>query len=193
MGQELYVSLKKDVFVYKNEFKLSQVCEIAGVDDTSKLDKVVITFNGSARKISAYEVSKKLLELYPGYSINSIGEVECNVIMHNPAQNKKILVIKTILMCLIMFFGGAITIMTFHEDTNMRSVHTGIHEFFTGEKKQEVPIVSIPYSIGVAVGFAMLYGIFNRKKSRPSILDLDIYDHQNQLKKYVSQSNKKDG
>lgn len=193
MGKELYVSLKKDVFVYKNEFKLSQICEIAGVEDTSKLDDIVISFNGNARKFSAYEVSTKLLELYPGYSINSIGEVECNIILHNPAHNKAMLVVKTILLCLIMFFGGAITIMTFHEDTNMRKVHTGIHEFFMGEKEQDVPIVSVPYSIGVAVGFAMLFGIFNRKKSRPSILDLDIYDQQDKLKKYVSQSNKRDG
>lgn len=193
MGKELYVSLKKDVFVYKNVFKLSDVCEIAGVDDPSKIENVEMTFSGNAKKISAYEVSRKLLELYPSYTINSLGEVECIVIKHNPVQSKKILAIKTILLCLIMFFGGAITIMTFHEDTNMRNVHTSIHEFFTGEKREEVPIVSIPYSFGVAVGFAMLYGIFNRKKRRPSILDLDIYDQQDKLKKYASESNKKDG
>jgi len=89
-----------------------------------------------------------------------------------------------------MFFGGAIAIMTFHEDVSMRGVHSNIYSFFTGKKIDNVPIVSIPYSIGITIGFIMLFGLIKRKKNDPSVLDLDIQKHENAYRKYMSEKSK---
>lgn len=192
MNSELFFCLKKSIYVKSNSLALSEICEIYGTDDTAKLSKYTIAFDNIAKTVTAFDVSKELSMMYPDFTITNIGPLECDILLHNNPQSKKILILKTLVLCIIMFFGGAITIMTFHEDTNMRSVHTSIYQFFNGEEKEDVPIVSIPYSFGIAVGFALLYGLFKKKKNQPSILDLNIFEHRNTLKKYLSENNKQD-
>ena len=99
-----------------------------------------------------------------------------------------------LLLCLVMFFGGAVAIMTFHEDVDMGRVHSDIYAFFTGVQQENVPVVSVPYSIGVAVGFVMLFGLYKRRKNRPTVLDIDIHNYENELRDYLTaQGNRPDG
>ena len=81
--------------------------------------------------------------------------------------------------------------MTFHEDVDMPRVHSDIYEFFTGVSLERAPVVSIPYSIGIAIGFIMLFGLYKRKKSSPTVLDIDIHNHENDLRDYLAAKSKR--
>ena len=94
---------------------------------------------------------------------------------------------RSALLCIVLFFGGAIGIISFNEDVEMRKVHADINAFFTGETDEFAPLVSIPYTIGILAGFIGVLGVFNKKKNRkPGLLDLDIMDYEEKIKKYIT-------
>ena len=39
-------------------------------------------------------------------------------------------------------------------------------------------MVSVPYSISVAAGFVMLFGLYRHWKSHPTVLDIDIHNYR---------------
>lgn len=185
MKKEIVFSLKKSQQVSKSYCSLSDICTVHGAPN-NQWTSIQFDIDHSTRTITAFQVLTKLDALYQDYSINSIGCIKIEIFKRTPNQNKLITFLKTIVLGLVMFFGGAIAIMTFHEDVNMRAVHSSIYNFFTGVKAETVPIVSIPYSIGIAIGFIVLYGLFKRKNAKPTILDLSLYKHDNDVQNYMS-------
>jgi stage V sporulation protein AA len=146
---------------------------------------------GQAMTISALDVMARLTPLYPDYTINNLGPIECNVFLNHRQSSNLIKILKSIFLFAVMFFGGAIAIMTFHEDVDMPRVHSDIYAFFTGIYMDRAPIVSIPYSIGIAIGFIMLFGLYKRRKRSPTVLDIDIHNHENELRDYLAAKEKK--
>lgn len=185
MNKEIVFSLKKTLEVSKPNCGLSDICDVHGAPNNQWLS-IHFDIDHSTRTVTAFQVLRELDKLYPDYSINSIGSPKADIFKRPAKQNKVGTILKTIGLCLVMFFGGAIAIMTFHEDVNMRAVHTSIYQFFTGIKADTVPIVSIPYSVGIAIGFIVLYGLFKRKKTKPTILDLSLYKHDTEVQTYMS-------
>lgn len=144
--------------------------------------------------ITALDVISRITPLYPEYMISNLGPTECNIFLNHAQTGKLIKFIKSAALFVVMFFGGAIAIMTFHEDVDMPRVHSDIYAFFTGVNIDSVPVVSIPYSIGIAIGFIMLFGLYRRKKSSPTVLDIDIHNHEKDLRDYLAvNSKRKDG
>ena len=142
--------------------------------------------------ITALDVISRIAPLYPEYTISNLGPTECNVFLNHPQTGKLIKFLKAAVLFAVMFFGGAIAIMTFHEDVDMPRVHSDIYAFFTGVTLDTVPIVSIPYSIGIAIGFIMLFGLYRRKKSSPTVLDIDIHNHEKELRDYLAANSKRE-
>ncbi len=190
MEKELFYSLYKSADTKDTHIALSKVCRIHGAD-SAPLSGIFLPVADTACVISAFDVSKELKKLYPGYTLQNAGPPECVVTCTAKRQSKALVIIKALILCAVMFIGGAFTIITFHEDVGMRTVHRDIYLFFTGVKAENVPAVSIPYSIGIAAGFIMLFGLFNRKKKSPSVLDLDIYEQDKALKEYITTTGRK--
>ncbi|MFA5675996.1 MAG: hypothetical protein WDA65_05680 [Christensenellales bacterium] len=189
MAGELYFSLEKISYTDKRRFKLSQVCSVLGAD-TAPLESEFIEFTGEAHTITAFEAAKKLTALYPGYTVNSLGPDECGVYLRHKKQSVLKKTLKTALLSIITFFGGAVALMTFHEDVNMKNVHESIYAFFNGGARVDSLIVSIPYSIGVALGFVVLLGLLSKRKKRSSVLDIDIYEYETSLRDFLAAKSK---
>lgn len=193
MKKELYFALKKTTYAKDPHVPLHSICSVFGASD-EPLKSVVIPLKGAATIVTALDVTARIAPLYPDYAITNLGPTECRVFMQHPPGSPLLKALKVLLLCLVMFFGGAVAIMTFHEDVGMGQVHSDIYAFFTGAEQENVPVVSVPYSIGVAVGFVMLFGLYRRRKSRPTVLDIDIHNYENELREYLSaQGNRPDG
>ena len=189
MKKELYISLDKTWYTDSKYIPLSGICTVYGAS-AIPMECVVFSMSGQALTISALDVISRIAPLYPDYTISNIGPTECNVFLNHPQTGKLAKLLKSAALFAIMFFGGAVAIMTFHEDVDMPSVHSDIYAFFTGRSLEHVPVVSIPYSIGIALGFVMLFGLYKRKKSSPTVLDIDIHNHENELRDYLSAKSK---
>ncbi len=190
MASELYFSLKKILYTENRRFKFSQVCSVLGAD-TAPVDSAIFEFEGQAHTITAFEAATKLMNLYPGYTVSSLGPDECSIFLRHKKQSLLKKTLKTALLCVIMFFGGAVALMTFHEDVNMKNVHSSIYAFFNGGMRTESLVVSIPYSIGVALGFVVLLGLLSKKKKRSSVLDIDIYEYETSLRNFLAAKSKR--
>ncbi len=173
--------------------KLSDFCSLLGAD-IKPLDSAVFELQDDALAVTSFEAAIKLAGLYPGYSLNSLGADTCSIFLKH-RQSAALKTLKAAMLCIVMFFGGAVALISFHEDVNMRSVHTSIYAFFNaGEQQPEALIVSIPYTIGVAFGFIVLFGLFVRKKKKPpTVLDIDIFEHEKSMRDYLKARSKQPG
>jgi stage V sporulation protein AA len=193
MKKELFFALEKTTYAKSTQVPLHSICSVYGAPG-DPLKNVVFTLKGAAATVTAMDVMARIAPLYPEYSIINLGPTECNIFMQHTSGSRLFKILKALLLCLVMFFGGAVAIMTFHEDVDMGRVHSDIYAFFTGVQQENVPVVSVPYSIGVAVGFVMLFGLYKRRKNRPTVLDIDIHNYENELRDYLTaQGNRPDG
>ena len=190
MQKELFFSIEKTLYTDSAHILLSSICVVHGAS-AKPLRSVSFEMSGAAMTITALDVITRLLALYPEHTITNAGPTECTVILKHTGQSMTVKYAKALLLCIVMFFGGAIAIMTFHEDVNMPEVHRDIYAFFTGEIPTTAPIVSIPYSAGIAVGFVMLFGLHKRKRGAPTVLEIDIHDHEKGLRDYLAANSKR--
>ncbi len=190
MKQELFFYLEKTTYTESRGFTLSSICTIYGASAVP-LECIRFDIKDRAITVTALDVVSRMIPLYPDYMITNLGPTECNVFLTQPGSGKLAKMLKTLLLFAVMFFGGAIAIMTFHEDVDMPRVHNDIYEFFTGVSLERATVVSIPYSIGIAIGFIMLFGLYKRKKSSPTVLDIDIHNHENDLRDYLAAKSKR--
>ena len=190
MCEPLYFSLREEIAANANPLRLSDICQVQGtVKD--HLAGVHIPLAGPVTKVSALWVAGTLRALYPDRIPLSMGAVECRIFLLEKPPGRFAVAVKTALLAAVMFFGGAVAIMTFHEDVNMPAVLGDIYAFFTGEAERSAPAVSIPYSIGVVAGFVVLLGLVHRRKHKPTLLELSAHEQEKATRGYMA--DKKDG
>lgn len=187
MDNALYFSLQKIMYSKTERLKLSQICSVLGADP-KPLENAFLEFDQSLR-FTAFDAAQRLSQLYPGYTINNLGPEQCDIFLAHTNQTGIKTIIKTALFCIIMFFGGAVALITFHEDVNMRNVHLAIGAFFNGQAHTNLLIVSIPYTAGIVIGFTVLLSLLSRKRKRASVLDIDIYEYETSLRNFLAAKN----
>jgi stage V sporulation protein AA len=136
--------------------------------------------------VGALWAAETLRALYPGRVPLSVGATECRVFLREKQPGRLAALLKTALLAAVMFFGGAVAIMTFHEDVNMRAVLGDIYALFTGEAAQSSPIVSVPYSIGIVAGFVVLLGLVHRRKHKPTLLELSAHEQKKEQRSFMA-------
>ena len=191
MSNDILFCLNENAQTKDGRIAFLDICSVYGVG-TDALADVSFYNDAEASEITALDAAKVLKAKFPQDTIINMGPPKCTVVYIRQSHNKRMMAVKIIMLCVVMFFGGAVAIMTFHEDVSMREVHNDIYTFFTGHETVRADAVSIPYSIGVAIGLIMIFGLFKRRKKRPTVLDLDIYKHEQELRKYMVENNKSD-
>jgi stage V sporulation protein AA len=190
MCEPLYFSLRETAAASTDGIRLSDVCAVQGVTEGPLAD-VRIPVSGTVTKVSALWVAGTLRALCPDRMPLSVGAAECRIFLREKPPGKVSVLLKTVLLAVVMFFGGAVAIMTFHEDVNMRAVLGDIYALFTGEAAQSSPIVSVPYSIGIVAGFVVLLGLVHRRKHKPTLLELSAHEQEKEQRSFMA--DKEDG
>lgn len=92
-----------------------------------------------------------------------------------------------ILIWLLLFVGSALTIMNFHEDVSMQSVHQKLYTMITGKKADKPLIFQIPYSLGLGLGMIIFFNHVFKKRlnEEPSPLEVEVFNYQQSLDQYV--------
>lgn len=185
MCEPLYFSLRETAAAGMDGIRLSDVCAVQGVPEGPLAD-VRIPVSGTVTKVSALWTAGTLRTLYPDRLPLSVGAAECRIFLRAKPSGKVSVLLKTVLLAVVMFFGGAVAIMTFHEDVNMRAVLGDIYALFTGEAAQSSPIVSVPYSIGIVAGFVVLLGLVHRRNHKPTLLELSAHEQEKQQRSFMA-------
>lgn len=115
-------------------------------------------------------IIQKLQEEFPNIEVIPLGPTDVIVEYIPPVSPMPLLSshffenTKIVFISLISFFGGAFSIMAFHNDIGISSLFSTIYSSLTGETGNQYTILEISYSIGLALGIILFFNHIGKKK-----------------------------
>jgi stage V sporulation protein AA len=141
--------------------------------------------------LEVIEVIGMIVGRFGNCNVTSVGASSCSILFEPKARVTAYRVLKTGLVFLILFFGGALAIMNFHADVDMGQVLKSIVAFYAGGSG-DVLWAAVAYSAGIGAGFLFVLNLFKpRSDKTPSLLDLDLHDYKAQKERYMAEKSKK--
>ena len=103
-------------------------------------------------------------------------------------------IIKTIIICLILFFGVGFSIMSFNNDVSIDDMFSKISKQFTGDKEQGRKILEYCYSIGLGVGIIIFYNHFGPKKltKDPTPIEVEMRKYERDINQTLIDGHNRD-
>ncbi|MDL2289233.1 stage V sporulation protein AA [Clostridia bacterium OttesenSCG-928-F22] len=187
----IYLSMKEKAQVNKRSILLSDIAQVCG-GDTIDANMQIAVMENQSKLVTVFDVILLLKEKYPQQEVSSIGAEETLVeIVKQPTPKYKLL-LKTVFICIMLFFGSGMAIMNYHADVDMPTVHKNVYHFVTGEEGDTAYWISIPYSIGLAVGVLGFTKVwpFKQKSKEPNLLDLEFTNFEEEIIEYKKQQEK---
>jgi len=91
--------------------------------------------------------------------------------------------IKTVLLCIIIFFGSAFTIMAFNNDVSVTKMFSRIYLLLTGEESNGFTLIELTYCIGLIVGILIFFNHLGRKKftADPTPMEVEMRLYENDI------------
>lgn len=171
MSEILYIQTEKNVEVQSPEIYLQDVakltCSDSKVLNRNKVRKVFSIPNGTPGRyvISAVDLVHAIAKEEPNVDVTHIGEANF-VVTYEKAkhQQKWYSWLKTLLVCMLTFFGGAFSIMTFNTDVDTANLFSKIYTQFTGEIAAGPTILEFTYSVGIGIGVIFFFNHFGKGK-----------------------------
>lgn len=198
----LYIKADKTTIVTNQKIYLRDVIKLYSVDKklVKKLNEEVVLVVPDKKK-SKYSVSVlKIIEIlqknHPNVIVQNVGEKDFVIEYIPPGKKKKFLeLIKTILVCLSVFFGAAFTIMTFNEDVSVGKVFDEFYRLVMGNPKSGGSILEISYSVGLPIGIIVFFNHFLRVKidSDPTPLQVQLRLYEENMSKAIIENASREG
>lgn len=118
---------------------------------------------------------------YPKADIQSVGDPDMVIEYHPKVTKQKDLFewFKVACICIVVFAGAMIAIMTYNTDTSLGQTFIILNRMMTGEEVDQPFLLTIPYSIGITVGVLTFFNHIGFKK-----ITEDPTPMQVEMKKY---------
>ncbi|HEY8362161.1 MAG TPA: stage V sporulation protein AA [Tissierellaceae bacterium] len=187
--EKVYLKINKKATVEPDKIVyLKDIGEVYSTNDKLKKDIENIKIIDRHNKedwgyISAIQIGQKVLEKHSNVDLELIGETEVLLEFKNKEEKKPFWeFIKVAFVCLVLFFGGALAIINFHEDVNTRKTMKDLYYFFTGVEQENPLLLVIPYSIGIGFGvmifFSKIFSPSLRRKKEPGPMEIELYQYE---------------
>jgi len=193
---EIYIKPKKKAEIVGRDIViLSDVAEVYASGDLKGQAEGVRLL--SAKKpgnyvISVLEVVAAISAALPGHAVVNLGEMDTAVIVKKKAQKtyKWWTFIKIAVVCMVLFAGSATAIMAFHSEAQLGTVFKKYYEMFFGQEVEKPYIITIPYSIGLALGIMGFFNHFGGKKftKEPTPIEVEMEKYETDSDDAVIQS-----
>ncbi|RFU65597.1 stage V sporulation protein AA [Peribacillus glennii] len=198
MENLLYVRMRHRVEVRPNQkVKMKDIAKIVGPESqVAELgDTDLLTVTNEDKNIiivDMIQMIKKIREQNPDVEIQTVGPAQ--TIVEVIFEKKKVSWTMFIVVWLLLFIGAAITIMNFHVDVSMQTVHQNLFKIITGREDSKPLLIQIPYSIGLGLGMMVFFNHFFRKRfnEEPSPLEVEMFNYQQDLDRYVTMNENKE-
>lgn len=187
----VYLKIDKNVKITGKSVCLKEIAQIKcsdkAVETKVKLLKLPTPqISGPGRYIgSVVDVIEAIQKEYPAVEVNNLGEAD--FIMTLEKENAPGALwqwTKTILVCLLTFFGASFSIMAFNNDIGITNLFEQLYELFTGDKSNGFTILEISYSAGLGIGIIVFFNHFGKRKITADPTPLEV-----QMRKYEDEIN----
>lgn len=172
----LYIKVEQNVVVHKPDVTLKDIAKLTSTNE-SVLNKLKtmkvykfrepISLKQKKKQIEVFSVLK-IIQLigqeYPNLEITNLGEADF-VLEYVPQEESRWKgVAKAILICILIFFGSAFTIMTFNIDAGIATVFSMFYKQVMGVESSGFTILEVCYAVGLGVGILVFFNHIGRKK-----------------------------
>lgn len=156
----------KDVDVY-----MKDICSLRCVDTniSAKLNSLKVHHfddrEGKRHVISTLRLVELMEEACPQITVQVIGETDV-LIEHVKAATPPSWLqnLKTVLICLVSFFGTAFTIMAYHNDIGINAIFSEAYRLILNRDPGGLNALEVAYSVGVALGIILFFNHFGGRK-----------------------------
>lgn len=184
MQATIYIKAAGNCIVYDKSVTLGDVlkmeCANIGILRAVKQMPLYTFTHEHAVVFSVLKVIEIIHRDYPTLNVVNCGEEDFIVeYLKSTVKNKFIEKLKLIVISVIVFFGSAFTIMTFHNDIGIDEVFDRFYVQLMGEDKPMITELEISYSIGLAVGIVVFFNHFSKKKLSHDPTPIEV-----EMKKY---------
>lgn len=195
----VYIKASGICTVYDKNITLGDVLKIECVDmgalrAIKQMD--LFSFNHEhAEVFSVLKVIERIHRDYPNATVVNCGESDFVVEYKKSTIKYKVLEkMKLVFVAVIVFFGSAFTIMTFHTDIGIQKTFSRFYGQLLGVEKPPVTEMELSYSIGLALGIIIFYNHFSKKKltKDPTPIEVEMQKYNEDLTKTkVAEADKK--
>ncbi|MDO5409874.1 MAG: stage V sporulation protein AA [Lachnospiraceae bacterium] len=176
----VHISFKKVEKVPERKVFLGQAGEIHCADTSIEAGcRTILLYSFKEKEekkgFSVIEVIALIEKRYPGINITNIGSPDF-LLEYEGMRNTsgKMAVFKTILVCMVSFFGAAFAIMTFNNDGDVMNVFSEVYEYFTGMKSDGMTPLEAGYSVGLPLGILFFFNHLGKKRDRLDPTPLEV-------------------
>lgn len=126
-------------------------------------------------KLQAIDVAAAVRSRYPGEEVSLFGADTCYVHRVKACHRDPTRVLRTLAAFLILCLGSALGLAWFHSDVDMPDAQYAVYEALTGSTPRDSRLITIPYTVGVALGVAVFYALPARSATTPLEVKLTAY------------------
>lgn len=167
-NETLYLRLERAVLSYEPQITLGDLggLECTNSEMLARLKALhIYRFKHPGNMVCTItKLIEEIHKLYPQMTVVNLGEMDVVMEYRDKKPSKVMQVVKTIVVCVLLFFGAAFTIMAFHNDIGITDVFQRFYTQVVGSTKPQVSVLEISYSIGLAAGILFFYNHFGKKK-----------------------------
>lgn len=205
--ETVYLKIPKEIKVNHTDIVLKDIASLycQNSKQQKKLENILILKLDSKRKQEKYIVSfMRIVALIetecPEIDIENIGETDF-VISYNAKDTlpKNICNIlewgKTLLVCLILFFGAAFTIMAFNTDVGVDELFNTVYFLVTGTQGDGKSILELSYCIGLPVGIIVFFDHFKPavRRQDPTPIEVQMRTYEEDVNNVLIQNAAREG
>ncbi|MDE6208599.1 MAG: stage V sporulation protein AA [Lachnospiraceae bacterium] len=154
-----------------NTVKTLKLCKL----DTNEHSRIVF---------SALKVIEIIEEKYPTLDINTLGADDFLISYDYKKPRPSYLTFLNVAMvCLILFFGAAFSIMAFNNDVTINKLFLQLHETLVGKPSDNHTLLELGYSIGLPLGIIIFYNHFGKKTitKDPTPIEIEMRLYENDI------------
>ena len=186
----LYIKIDQSVEVTNTKVTLMDIAKLYSADIALVHDlnsQVVMTVDSNQDKKYCFSIMKIIqiiTECHPEVEIVNLGETEFVVSYKKPKKTKKFVeYTKTAFAGMVIFFGGAFSIMTFNEDASISDIFSNVYRMVMGHEKTGWSAMEVGYSIGIAVGVILFFNHFSKVKLNkdPTPMQIEMRKYENDI------------
>ena len=134
--------------------------------------------------VSVLKIMEQIHKDYPELEISNEGETDFIIeYVSFPEKPEWVNIIKTVVLCILIFFGAAFTIMAFNNDVGVGDVFAKFYRQVTGVESDSVTELEICYSIGLSLGILIFFNHVGRKKIThdPTPIQIEMRKYESDL------------
>lgn len=198
MSDTLYIQTDKNVQVQNNHVYLQDIANLTASDNAvlarNKVRCVMTLPKDKPGRyvISVIDIIKQIQEQEKNVDVTHIGEPSIVVTFEKQNHSGNVWAwCKTILVCIVTFFGSAFAIMTFNTDVDAPGLFTQLYYQFTGEVSNGYTILEVMYSIGIGIGVIVYFNHLGKTKitQDPTPMEVEMRLYEEDIDKTLVEKN----